>query len=128
MTFLKSGMNTEHSPSGCYFTFGADNTVRTTIKEEQDFSQTQPSVSANSKYTQATVALSTNLPIEITESGKTTTVLQLKCAEKIIGVQRTNQASIYVEVSKVLIPEHQCVFTYSGGGNTISSLTATLPW
>ena len=87
--FLKSDMISEHSPIGCHFTFGTDDAIWTTTKEEQSFSQTQPSFSVNKNYTQATVGLSTNLPIEITEGGKTRTVMQLNCAGSIIDVQRS---------------------------------------
>ena len=127
ITLLKSAMNVEYL-SSCYFGFGTDNIIRTTIKEEQRFSQTQPSFSANKDYTQAIVAISTNLPIEITEDGKTKTVMQLNCAGNIIQVQRIDHATVHAKISKVLVTGHQCAFTYSGNGSTITTLKVTLLW
>jgi len=126
---LQKNLNGVQS-NNCIYYFSSGENVWTTTQEERAFSQSQPSVtSAYQNFSEATVSISTSLPIDITEDGNTKTVLRLNCFYNYYPpVQRTSPNTVSALVKKSSMKGNKCVFLYSGNGDDISSGTAYLPW
>lgn len=130
---LQKGLGVTQS-NGCIYTFGSNDKVWTTTANERAFSQSRPSVTSQGQLNEvvATVSLSTNLPVEISENGTTKTVMYLNCPNNgsvlKVPVQQVSSSVVQALVYKKNLIGDQCVFIYSGNGDDFSSGTIYLPW
>lgn len=113
--------------TGCEFTFYTDRTVATTIEAEELFTQQYPKSTATGEAT--LVSIKTTLPITISENGQNKTVLKLICNGDERVVSRVDSETVGTLLTKSYAPiRHQCRFTYTGNGNTLSTRTADFNW
>lgn len=125
-------------PTGCYFTFfDGTNMIKTTTKEELNFTTTKPIVEISKDYppSSAKVFLKTTLPTEISENGSSKIVMKFGCTEgshrnistnengdfSVAKIDISTAAAIVSPISGRSFVTRQCSFTYTGNGALIAS-------
>lgn len=114
--------------NGCVFTFySRSRTIAATIPDELTFMQSTPTVVVAADYSQAVVSLKTKLPVQISDSGQSKTVMKLSCTisltPEVSDVQRVDQNTVQVILPPIRTSDttRHCRFTYMGSGDIISS-------
>ena len=125
---LKKALNSQNSSNGCAFTFASDNTIVTTITNEELFTQQNPKSEATADGA-ALISIKTKLPIEISEAGQTKTVLKLMCNGESRPVMRVDENTVGNLIGKSYNSIRvQCNFVYSGNGKDLSTRILDFNW
>lgn len=125
-------------PTGCYFTFfDGTNMIKTTTKEELNFTTIKPTVEISKDYppSSAKVFLKTTLPTEISENGSSKITMKFGCTEgsrrniltnenddfSVAKIDINTAVAIVSPISGRSFVTRQCSFTYTGNGALIAS-------
>ncbi len=124
----KQYLNAQYYKNGCIFTFFSDNTIRTTIAEEDAFTQQIPKSEATDNNA-TRVSIKTKLPITVSEEGQVKTVLKLICNGENRPVTRFDDSTVGNLIGKSYNTIRvQCHFVYSGNGNELLTRVLDFNW